>query len=110
MIDDALHCLIRNNFYDLIVRSLPKTTKSLIDENTVGRWEVDFQRPAFNSNSESSEHVPENVSTNFIWTGKNNSSSPVRNVWKSLDKMYKSIDGICSCPIFFEFSAHCFFL
>ncbi|XP_013468752.3 putative ion channel POLLUX-like 2 isoform X2 [Medicago truncatula] len=25
-----------------------------------GRWEVDFQRPAFNSNSESSEHVPEN--------------------------------------------------
>jgi len=88
---------------------LPETIR-LINVNPVGRWEVDFQRPAFNSNSEHNEHVPENVSTNFIWTEKNNSSSQVRNAWKSLDKMYKSIDGICSCPIFFEFSAHCFFL
>ncbi|XP_004495400.1 putative ion channel POLLUX-like 2 isoform X1 [Cicer arietinum] len=46
-----------------------------IRPHTEGRWEVDFHRPAFECNSKTSKHIPENLRTKFIWTEKTNNSS-----------------------------------
>lgn len=63
---------------------LPKT-KMWIDENPVGRWEVDSHRSDVKSNSKTNKHVEENLGTESIWMEKNKNSSQV---WSSSCCLY----------------------